>query len=245
MSKLKIITIYLLPAIISVVVPLLIYSSSAHAAEESAIEKIKVKYNQPVHLKIAGSGINRINLGVERLEKIIGDGSTYSVVISDNADNVFLTSKLSAGKSTNLSLLLSSGRVVDIVLDIINAKQPKSIELVFSKDSCQLDERREVANMISAMRRGVVKKYYVQELDRELLNQLPNKIIQRKSYRYGNLYGAELELQNNSDNQQIITTEILHQLFANIISISPDNKQILPPKTSGKAYVVFRGGIDD
>lgn len=105
-------------------------SSSEDSTSDIHTQKIKVLRYSPTRLRISSKGINRISFAGERLDKIIGNQNSYSAVIADQGDHLFLTSKKGRGSKIALSLLFTSGKVVDLVMQVDKGEQSYSM-LVF------------------------------------------------------------------------------------------------------------------
>ena len=208
-------------------------------------QKIKVLRYSPTRLRISSKGINRISFAGERLDKIIGNQDSYSAVIADQGDHLFLTSKKGPGGKINLSLLFTSGKVVDLVMQVDKGVQSYSM-LIFPVADELAQEMSAAEEMQRAMQGGRIGKYYVQPLSRELLVSpaFNSRIIQTKSYRYGSLYGAVLLLENNSNETSYADVSVIRRQFDDVISVALD-KTIIPAKQKIKAYVVFSGGKDE
>lgn len=212
---------------------------------DNSPNKIKVLRYSPTRLRISSKGINRISFAGERLDKIIGNQSSYSAVIADQGDHLFLTSKKGPGSKIALSLLFTSGKVVDLVMQVDQGAQSYSM-LIFPVADELAQEISAAEEMQRAMRGEKIGKYYVQFLSRELLvsPSFNSRIIQTKSYRYGSLYGAVLLLENNSNETSYVDESVIRRQFDDVLSVVLD-KTIIPAKQSIKAYVVFRGGKDE
>lgn len=220
-------------------------ANSLSSASEQKLEQIKALNHSPTRLRISSTGINRISFQGERLDKIIGNENSYSAVIADQGNHLFLTSKKGPYATINLSLLFTSGKVVDLVMQVDGGAQSYSM-LIFPVVDDMEQETRVAEEMQRAMQEGRIGKYYVQYLNRDLLfaPAFKSKIIQTKSYRYGSLYGAVLLLENNSNESQYIDVSVIRRHFDDVISVVL-NKTIIPAKQRIKAYVVFRGGKDE
>ena len=212
---------------------------------DNSPNKIKVLRYSPTRLRISSKGINRISFAGERLDKIIGNQSSYSAVIADQGDHLFLTSKKGPGSKIALSLLFTSGKVVDLVMQVDKGAQSYSM-LIFPVADESAQEISAAEEMQRAMQGKKIGKYYVQYLNRELLVSpaFNSRIIQTKSYRYGSLYGAVLLLENSSNETSYVDESVIRRQFNDVISVALD-KTIIPAKQSIKAYVVFRGGKDE
>ncbi|MGC0372186.1 MAG: hypothetical protein DGJ47_000893 [Rickettsiaceae bacterium] len=210
--------------------------------------KIAIKYDRHIYISLSDIGINHLHFEDERVEKIIGDSLTYSAIVSRSGSDLFLTSKLEAGKKINLFVELSSGFVVDVIAHIVKSKHPRIIYLKHNSDSIKkIKERKlEAKLMIQAMRHNNKGKYYKKNLNRNL--NLPFKdslkIKQYLSYRFASYRGAGFNVHNTSKTNSIT---ILPQEVANhfelVISTKVENT-LLKPGQKTRIFIVWEGNND-
>ena len=217
---------------------LLLMSSYVFAGELSG--SIRVKYGKPIKLSITDKAMNRIGFGGHVISKIIGDNNSINSIVSDNGSELFLTSKVVAGKMINISVLLTTGDIVDLTLEVIKRKEPTFATLVFNKTK-DLLKKSEAVKMIETMSSRSIGKYYVQQI-REIKN-LPNhkdiKLIQKSSYRYKKIQGLSLLIENRGNKSVTLTEEDIYAGFDNILAVYIDQKELAPRKSTD-AYVVFK-----
>jgi hypothetical protein len=233
----RIITYYLLALTFAVCVPYMVFASPKARSKE-----IDVIYEQQLHLNIANEAVNRINFDNQRIVKIIGNTSGFNSILSDDGSNLFIAPQSPLGSKIDFAVLLASGDVIDLSLNVVKSKIPYLTSLKFPNNSekIQISEAR---SMINAMRNKQIGKYYVQENTHNIT--LPKKQDLRttiyNSYRFGNLHGNSLTLQNKN---RFLTIEInaaeLAQIFSGIRAVHVD-KKILAPREKTKAYIVFKG----
>ena len=137
--------------------------------------------------------------------------------------------------------------VFDFELVQVNRKTPLSVNVIAGDD--QLIDRKqkakEVANMLSAMRLGVVGKYYVLQGAKKyeygkLGKNLGHKII--KDYRFGNLRGIGLEVVNRNRKPVSVKPKIFTKgVFGKVVSGFPE-ELVIPAKNKGIIYLVIDRG---
>ena len=233
----RIITYYLLACALAVCVPYTVF-----AAPKARSKEIDVIYEQQLHLNVANEAVNRINFNNKRIIKIIGNTSGHSSILSDDGSNLFIVPQSPVGSKIDFTVLLASGDVIDLSLNVVKSKTPYLTSLKFPDDSAKL-HISEAKLMLNAMKNQRIGKYYVQE--RKSGIDLPEKPDLRatiyNNYRFGNLHGNSLILQNKS---RFLTIEInaaeLTQIFSGIRAVHVD-KKTLTPREKTKAYIVFRG----
>ena len=214
---------------------------------------IEITYEKQVHLNVANEAVNRINFGNFRVTKIIGNISGFNSILSDNGSDLFIVPSLPSGKKIDFSALLSSGDVIDFSLTVVSGKVPYLIKLKLPSNlSANQQHKSEAVKMIEAMSSGMIDKYYVQNSLQKTsskgkvnipLNALAKskiKIIAQDSYRYGNLFGISLTLQNPNRMPCIVTADDLVDGLKSVLAAWIE-KENLPPKVKTKAFLVFRG----
>ena len=207
---------------------------------------IRIKYQKSLPLEISSQGINHISFWPFRVEKIIGDTSTFTANTGENStgSELFITSKSETGSKIKMSIVLTNGRIVDLALNVVESVDPKIVELDFGGSASTNQETKlQALNMIDAMKRGVTGKYYVRHL-KDPINLATAKdyiIKQISNYRYGALEGAALVIQNTSKRSISIKPSDLVAYFNDINAYAIESEAILS-KSRTKAYIVFRRG---
>ena len=237
-----IITRYLLVVIVAIVfifahlVPCL-----AFASQSFDLKPIEIKYLQQVHLDVAGDAVNRINFDNFRVVKLIGNISSGTYVLSDQGSDLFIAPKLPAGKKIDFSALLSSGDIIDFSLNIVKSSTPYLVKLSFPKGLLE-NNKSEAAAMIEAMHSGRIGKYYVEKsLKKVNIQESPDiKAFAQDSYRFGNLRGIILVLENLSRSRSVaVTASDFTKSFDRVTAIYIQ-QPLLPVKGKTKAYIIFK-----
>ena len=210
---------------------------------------IEVSYQKQLFLNVADEAINRINFKHARISKIIGNVSGFSSILSDDGSNLFITPKAS-GSKIDFAVLLSSGDIIDMSLHVVKSKKPYLISLYFP-DSNNNNIKSEASSLIEAMKNQVIGKYYVQKSSRGskeiVLSQGQIKATSSDIYRFGNLHGTILTLQNmnkktrkNTQDSSIeITEDNLIRAFGGVVGVHIEKKYLAPSEKT-KAYIVFK-----
>lgn len=222
------------------------------AVDASAFEQERVlaEYGSFLNIDISSKGINRINFKA-RIDKIVGDNSEFTAAVSDNGENLFLTSKVADGSSINMAIQFADGRTLDVRMRVIEKKLPSLIELRFMEDLSSDELRSELDAMIVAMRAGKTGKYYVQDARGKFTLPDNPKIEFRgeNTYRYGNLIGASYVVVNKETSKErgakniVIDHKQIMNLFPNALASGIDN-EILAPREHTRIYVILKGGED-
>ena len=232
----RIITHYLLVAILALGLPCLAF---ADALKET--KPIEIIYQQQLHLNVASDAVNRINFDNFRVVKLIGNISSFTSVLSDQGSDLFIAPKLQAGKKIDFSALLASGDIIDFSLNIVKNSVPCLVKLKFPNNMAGMN-KSEAAKMIEAMHNGKADKYYVQKSTKKI--NIPTnheiKAVAQNSYRFGNWRGTSLILENTNRSRSLeITVSELARSFDGIAAIYIEQGLVLP-RGKTKAYIVFK-----
>ena len=220
---------------------LILLSQTSLASQSSDPQAIEIKHLKQVHLDVASEGVNRINFDNFVVTKLIGNiaGATY--VLSDQGSDLFIAPKVSVSKKIAFSALLVTGDIIDFSLNVVKSETPYLVKLKFPSDISG-SKKSEAALMIEAMRCGKRGKYYVQKSFKKV-NISWNADIKgaaQNSYRFKNLQGTVLTLENTNRSRSLeITANILSQSFDKVAAIYIE-QSLLPPKGKTKAYIVFK-----
>lgn len=137
-----------------------------------------IKYIEPINIKVSAKGINHISLAPQVVTAVWGDESHYSINLSDNGSELFITSKLSTGEFIPLAVVIAGGRVVDFSLEVIESDLPKivTIDMRDRSNSIGSNQRREIKQMLYAMQSGIKGKYYTDTEKKKLRNLFDDKL---------------------------------------------------------------------
>lgn len=249
MNKSKFMPIYAL------LMPILLLSSSSQGANLGADyakkEELYIEYKQPAQLTISSTGINRISIAPFIATTIWGDSAEYSALLSHNGSELFLTSKLEAGKSFALAVQLAGGRVIDLLLHTVKADRPKIIRLDLENESfAKREDALEIKQLLNAMMSKEKGKYYVMQSKKAVkINTEGNEIFaslnaeQKMVYRFGNLVGVVLTLKNKGKKEVSIDAKSLSKVFKGVLAVSL-HSQLLKSGGSMEAFLVLRKELE-
>ena len=222
------------------------YADQINLGRFDTKKHIRIKYQKSLPLEISSQGINHISFWPFRVEKIIGDTSTFTANTGENStgSELFITSKSETGSKINMSIVLTNGRIVDLALNVVESVDPKIVELDFGGSASTNQETKlQALNMIDAMKKGVTGKYYFRHLKKpiNLSTTKGYKIKQISNYGYGKLQGAILVIQNTSKRAISINPSDMRAYFNDVSAYAIESPVILS-RSSSKAYIVFRRG---
>jgi hypothetical protein len=242
----RIITHYLLVAILTLGLLTFGLPCLAFAEILKETKPIEVIYQQQLRLDVASDGVNRINFDNFRVVKLIGNISSFTSVLLDQGSDLFIAPKLPPGKKIDFSALLATGDIIDFSLNIVKSEVPYLVKLKFPSNVTGADTagaaKSEAAKMIEAMHSGKTGKYYIQKSTKKINMPLTfqTKAVAQNSYRFGNLHGTSLILENTSRSRSLkITANELVRSFEGIVAIYIE-QGLLSPRGKTKAYIVFK-----
>ncbi|RYE27413.1 MAG: hypothetical protein EOP45_01280 [Sphingobacteriaceae bacterium] len=219
-------------------------ASSSSLAEIITFTSDKGKLNA----KIAANKINRIELSKNPVSQIIGDESQYSVLTDEIGKNIFFVSKVPAGEKIELSLVDTTGAVVDLSMQVANiGGQVIKIgedtyqypHQAIGQASMARKSNREIAAMLKCMIKDEADKYYKIITKRKLASSIFGlDITQDRLYRFGDLEGARLQVINRGVREGITFTEAnFKNLFEGMLLVNIDQKYLKIGKSS-YVYVI-------
>jgi len=237
--------------IYALLMPILLLSSSTQGAEYAKKEELYIEYKQPAQVTISSTGINRISLVPFIATTIWGDSAQYSALLSHNGSELFLTSKLEAGKSFALAVQLAGGRVIDLLLHTVEADRPKIVRLDLQSESfAKVEEALEIKQLLNAMMSKEKGKYYVIQSKKAVeINAAINETFfslsaeQNMVYRFRNFIGVVLTLQNKGKNEISVDAKSLAKAFRGVLAVSLHN-QLLKSGGSMEAFLVLRKELE-
>jgi len=193
---------------------------------------LRISYLSSTDINIASGGINRIHFDKARITKIIGDTSRYEAVVADNNRDLFLTSRIAAPGTIDLTLLLGAGKAIDLRLHVLDLPRPQIINIDVSDETGKREAKNsEIKEMIEKMAANERGKYFVQKKDRkvEVAGHPDLTLRQAVSYRYGKLAGAGFTYKmkkphgNNRNITEQIGVETFKGIFKDTVAIGMSN----------------------
>ena len=245
MSRSKLVPIYAL------LMPILFLSTSSQGVEYAKKEELYIEYKQPAQVTISSTGINRISIAPFIATTIWGDSAEYSALLSHNGSELFLTSKIEAGKSFALAVQLAGDRVIDLLLHTVEADRPKIVRVELQDENlAKVEETLEIKQLLNAMMSKANGKYYVTQMKKVVkINTDSNETFaalnaeQNMVYRFGNLVGVVLTLKNKGKKEVSIDAKSLAKAFKGALAVSLHN-QLLKSGGSMETFLVLRKELE-
>lgn len=226
--------------------------SNSFASNMVAAIELENNPKESLKVKISSLSPTRIGFGGYSVSEVIGDENKYKIIADSSGQNVFITPKAEVGAIIPITIITSNNFVQDLLLEVMNGESmPKSILITVPKRKLYHAEKysnRVIDKAVAAlMLRAMIDdsnrdgKYYVTTSTRKLQNpSLPSvKILQDKTYHFGDLTGASLVITNNGKKLISITEEMISQMFKNV-SLATISDSFLSKGESAKAFVVTR-----
>lgn len=193
---------------------------------------------------ISKGGINRISAFPYHIKEIIGDKSKYELLSSDDGSNIFIIPKVKLGDKLELAVITSNGAIHDLLLtagkDSVPAIHLNSSTPNYSRHLSQnkANEQSQILKMISHMSANHLNSYYVQNTNRNIANNLGLKLKQIKTWRFGKLVGAIIDVHNLSRSTKLLKENDFKSLFQRTKAISITGSNILPSQASSQVLIV-------
>lgn len=214
---------------------------------------------QVIQTAIAYGQVNRIQVTSGEIIEVVGDENQYQLYWSGDYRNLFIAPRAPAGKTIELSLVLAGGRVQDIRFTVVKT----AAQTIFintseggASQSPDLNNRttsllpkalkREISAMMRAMAacKDMAGKYYVINAKRMVLRNQQMTINQTRAYRYLELSGAVLTVQNTSGKALQLQEQDFKSLFKDTIAISIET-DLLKPRAKSRVFVMTRSNDDE
>lgn len=219
-------------------------AASVNDSNAAQLKELILDYKKPISIELSSNFINRLNFQNNRIVKIIGDESKFTKLLSSDGSNLFITSKMPASSEFDISVIDMHGKVFDLHFILKETLSP-TLASLHRKDTDSKDEsilQLKASEMINAMSRGVIDKYYVETVS-NIHSYSRNSSITLKQYniyRFDKLWGSSFEIRNKSKkNSVMISEEDIASLFKNLIAIKLE-RNVLKPSGKTKVFIVFK-----
>jgi hypothetical protein len=229
---------------------------SSNALGSNKIFAIELTNNpkESLRVKISSLSPTRISFGGYSISEVVGDENKYKIIADGSGQNIFITPKTEAGVVIPVTIVTSNNMTQDLLLEVMGDEPmpqsilitvPKKVEGEIVRDTRSKIDKDQSTLMLRAMindeNRG--GKYYVTAMPRRLPNiGLPSlKILQYKTYRFGDLTGASLRITNSDKEMVYLTEEMIGSLFNNVELVTLKDG-LLARGSETKAFVVTRKG---
>lgn len=229
----------------AVIMILLTYLSVANGKE------IEINTRAKIEAVIGAGTINRIQVQGGEIMEVVGDESKYSIYWSGDWQNLFLVPKIEVGEMLELSLVFSGGLVQDVIFTVGDVTAQTIIISIDGggKDTgihdSRLDQhlKEDITAMMRAMLEGERGKYYVREVKLNLTKQQDKQsglsIKQIQAYRYQELSGAVLLVENRSGKPIKLEENYFNELFKGIVAINLPT-EVINPRAKAKLLIISR-----
>lgn len=190
---------------------------------------INMDSHKRVEAVIGAQTINRIEVASEILE-IVGDELKYQVVVSKDYKQIFITPKVEVGEIVDLSVVMVGGLVQDLRLTVgdvpartiilVDLKNKGQSQQITSSDQTKLSKQdKEIAEVLQHMHDNEKGKYNIKLMQRNILQSLEKRIIQKASYRYKEYIGVILEIENLTKQSLLLNKDELKDLFKGSVAL--------------------------
>lgn len=204
---------------------------------------IELDVEKKIEAVIGANVANRIEVKGEDLLEVVGDESKYQLKWNKNHRSIYLVPKAEVGEVIELSLMLVSGQVQDLRLTIGDVLA-RTIVLVSKNDQAEFYETLEKAE-IRALLKAMVKdenpnnKYWLSEEKIKLITSKEKYISQIREYKYGELIGRVIEIENKGKSELIIREGEIKEIIPEVKLVS-FSKRILGAREKAKLFVISK-----
>ena len=244
------------PFILTLLISFCVFALPNDSFASSLVHAIELANNPKESLKVKISSLSptRIGFGGYSIAEVIGDEKKYKIIADSAGQNVFITPKAEVGTIIPITIITSNNFVQDLLLEVMsNEPMPQSILITIHSN--MQDKKAKLHNSTidkeaaSLMLKAMINdsnrdgKYYVTTSSRKLSSPslASLKILQDKTYHFGDLIGVSLVITNKGKEPVHITEEMLSKMFkgTSLVTIS-DN--FLSKGASTKAFVITKKG---
>jgi hypothetical protein len=209
-------------------------------SEVAVAANFKLNSQSRIKTQISKSGLNRITMLPHRITQVTGDESKYKLKFDEDGSNIYIMPTGKIGETIELSIKSSTNLVQDMLLEVADiAGRSIYLQQDNSTDKTGKLINSEIKSMLRSMRSGEKGKYYMQISNRTIANKLGLDIRQMQTYRWGNIVGAVIEIENKSKLPVNISEQDIAALYQKVRAVSIDG--IYPSigaKSKIRAYVI-------
>lgn len=94
---------------------------------QASSRKYEGNSNKRINIVISEEGVNRIGVTKDRIEKVVGNGEEYNIEGDSRSGVIFITSKLSGGEISPITIITEKGYMQGINLKIERGKEARSV----------------------------------------------------------------------------------------------------------------------
>lgn len=146
-------------------------------------ETYQADSSEALQIKISKSGLNRISNPPYKITQVTGDDSKFRLKYDEDGTNIYFMPLSSVGENVEISIRNNAGITQDLELQVSNIKG-KSI-IIDGKTNFNMEhiQKKDIAEMLRAMKDQCQGKFYVQQSKRQLDNIGFLKVQQSQIYK--------------------------------------------------------------
>ena len=208
--------------------------------EAAVAANFKLNSQSRIKTQISKSGLNRITMLPHRITQVTGDESKYKLKFDEDGSNIYIMPTGKIGETIELSIKSTTNLVQDMLLEVAGIAG-RSIYLQHSNATDKTGKliNAEIKSMLRSMKSGEKGKYYVQASNRAISNKLGLDIRQVQTYRWGNMIGAVIDIENKSKLPVNISEQDIAALYQKVRAVSIDGiYPSIAAKSKVRAYVI-------
>ena len=221
---------------------ILLLVTFALLGEVAVAANFKLNSENRIKTQISKSGLNRITMLPHRITQVTGDEGKYKLKFKFDEDgsNIYIMPTGKIGETIELSIKSTTNLVQDMLLEVAGIAG-RSIYLQHDNATDKTGKliNAEIKSMLRSMRSGEKGKYYVQASNRAISNKLGLDIRQVQTYRWGNMIGAVIDIENKSKLPVNISEQDISSLYQKVRAVSIDGIfSSISAKSKIRAYVI-------
>lgn len=226
---------------------ILLLAVFALLGEVAVAANFKLNSQSRIKTQISKSGLNRITMLPHRITQVTGDESKYKLKFDEDGSNIYIMPTGKIGETIELSIKSSTNLVQDMLLELADITGRS----IYLQQNNSTDEggkliNSEIKAMLRSMMSGKKGKYYVQASNRVIANKLDLDIRQVQTYRWGNMVGAVIKIENKSKLPVNISEQDIAALYQKVKAVSIDGiYPSIAAKSKIRAYVITLDNEED
>lgn len=209
-------------------------------SEVTVAANFKLNSQSRIKTQISKSGLNRITMLPHRITQVTGDESKYKLKFDEDGSNIYIMPTGKIGETIELSIKSTTNLVQDMLLEVAGiAGRSIYLEQDNSTDKTGKLINSEIKSMLRSMMSREKGKYYMQASNRAIANKLDLEIRQVQTYRWGNMIGAVIDIENKSNLPINISEQDIASLYQKVKAVSIDGiYPSIAAKSKMNAYVI-------
>jgi hypothetical protein len=219
---------------------ILLLAAFALLGEVAVAANFKLNSQNRIKTQISKSGLNRITMLPHRITQVTGDESKYKLKFDEDGSNIYIMPTGKVGETIELSIKSSTNLVQDMLLEVVDiAGRSIYLQQDNSADEGGKLINSEIKYMLRSMMSGERGKYYIQVSNRKIANKLNLDIRQVQTYRWGNMIGVVIDIENKSNLPVNISEQDIASFYQKVRAVSIDGiNSFIAAKSKIRAYVI-------